>query len=214
MLSLARYVMFLLSLLDMLENNVFLLDSLPYHEKINNLTRLAENHVPIWIPLRDVVKQSDLADVDALLPNATVNVNAILSNQKTTLCRTRNDCRNASVLYDFLSSRKAGKVLRYDPKAANYPSIADISSRLALSLDVDLISRQQPYWRSQASWDLAWLQEILHHLSMILGESGNLLDVASKIDFGDVSNVLGVPDLADGIINILNDKTVDKLFDA
>ncbi|XP_032690190.1 uncharacterized protein LOC116853290 isoform X2 [Odontomachus brunneus] len=208
------YVMFLLSLLDMLENNVFLLDSLPYHEQINDLTRLAENHVPIWIPLRDVVKQSDLADVDALLPNATINVNAFLNNAKTTLCHTRKDCRNASVLYDFLSSKKAGKVLRYDPKAANYPSVADISSRLALSLDVDLINRQQPYWRTQASWELTWLQEILHHLSMILGETGNLLDVASKIDFGDVSNVLGVPDLADGIINILNDKTVDKLFDA
>ncbi|XP_014474957.1 PREDICTED: ATP-binding cassette sub-family A member 13 isoform X2 [Dinoponera quadriceps] len=207
------YVMLMLSLLDMLENNVFLLDSLAYHEDINELTRLAEEHVSIWMPLRDVVKRSDLADVDALLPNATINVNAVLSKLNTTLCRTKSDCRNATILYNFLISKKAGKVLRYDPKAAKYPSVADISNRLALSLDVDLINRQRPFWRSQASWDLTWLKEILHHLSTILGESGNLLDVASKIDFEDVSNVLGVPDLADGIISILNDKTVDKLFD-
>lgn len=205
--------MFLLSILDILQKNVFLLDSLAYHEKLLDLTRLTEKHVPIWMPLRDVVKKSDLADVDALLPNATINVNAFLSELNKSLCRTKNDCRNASVLYDFLSSKRASKVLRYDPKAANYPSVANISSRLALSLDVDLISRKQPFWRSQASWDLTWLKEILNHLSKILGEGGNLLDVASKIDFEDVSNVLGVPDLADGIVNILNDKTVDKLFE-
>lgn len=169
--------------------------------------------MPIWIPLREVVKKSDVADVDALLPNATINVNAVMNKLNTSLCHTKDECRNASVVYDFLSSKRAGKVLRYDPKAANYPSVADISSRLARSLDVDLISRQQPFWRSQASWDLTWMKEILNHLSKILGESGNLLDVASKIDFEDVSNVLGVPDLADGIVNILNDKTVDKLFD-
>ncbi|XP_019697173.1 ATP-binding cassette sub-family A member 13 isoform X1 [Harpegnathos saltator] len=207
------YVMLLLSILDMLEKNVYLLDSLAYHENINDLTRLAENHVPIWIPLRDVVKKSDLAEIDALLPNATINVNAIVSKVNASACRTKNDCRNASILYEFLSSKRADKVLRYDPKAANYPTVSDISSRLALSLDVELISRQQPFWRSQASWDLTWLKEILRHLSTVLGEGGNLLDVASKIDFEDVSNVLGVPDLADGIINILNDKTIDKLFD-
>lgn len=199
--------------MDMLEKNVFLLDSLPYHERINDLTRLAERYVPIWIPLRDVVRKSNFSDVETLLPNATINVNALLSDVKTTLCRMRSDCRNSSVLYDFLSSKKAGKVLRYDAKAANYPSVADISSWLALNLDVDLISRQQAYWRTQASWDLIWLKEILHHVSMILSESGNLLDVASKVDFEDISTTLGVPDFADGIINILNEKTVDKLFD-
>lgn len=197
----------------MLQKNVFILDSATVHENINNLTRLSEKYVPIWQPLRDVVKKSNLANIDAALPNATINVNAMLNNLNTSLCRTKIDCQNATILYNFLSSKRAGKVFRYDPRASNYPSISDISNQLARSLDIDFINRQQAFWRSQASWDLIWLKEILGHLSLILGESGNLLDVASKIDFEDVSNVLGIPDLADGIVNILNDKTVDKLFD-
>lgn len=197
----------------MLEKNVFILDSASIHENINNLTKLAERHVSIWKPLRDVVKKADLADIDAALPNATINVNAFLSDLSTSLCRTKIDCQNATVLYNFLSSKRAGKVFRYDPRASKYPSVSDISSRLARSLDVDLINRQLSFWRSQAAWDLLWLKEILVHLSSILGEGGNLLDVASKVDLEDVTSVLGVPDLAEGIINILKDKTVDKLFD-
>lgn len=197
----------------MLEKNVYILDSATIHESINNLTRLAEKHVPIWKPLRDVVKKSDLADIDAALPNATINVNAILSDLNTTLCRTKIDCQNATLLYNFLSSKRAAKVFRYDPKASKYPSVSDISNRLARSLDMDLISRQMSFWRTEASWNLSWLKEILIHLSSILGEGGNLLDVASAIDFEDVTSVLGVPDLVDGIANILKDKTVDKLFD-
>ncbi|XP_029170086.1 LOW QUALITY PROTEIN: uncharacterized protein LOC114939826 [Nylanderia fulva] len=207
------YITFFLSVLDMLRENVFILDSASIHENINNLTRMSEKYVPIWRPLRDVVKKSELADIDAALPNATINVNAILNDRNTSLCRTKIDCQNATILYNFLSSKRAGKVFRYDPRASKYPSVSDISNLLARSLDVNLINRQQAFWRSQASWDLTWLKEILGHLSSILGESGNLLDVASKIDFEDVSNVLGIPDLADGIVNILNDKTVDKLFD-
>lgn len=198
----------------MLEKNVYILDSASIHEGINNLTRLAEKHVPIWKPLRDVVKKSDLAEIDAALPNATINVNAFLNDlNRTGLCRTKTECQNATILYNFLSSKRVGKVFRYDPKASNYPSVSDISSRLARSLDVDLISRQLSFWRMDASWNLFWLKEILAHLSMILGEGGNLLDVASKIDLEDVTSVLGVPDLAEGIVNILKDKTIDKLFD-
>lgn len=197
----------------MLEKNVYILDSASIHENINNLTRLAEQHVPIWKPLRDVVKKADLADIDAALPNATINVNAILSKLNTNLCKTKVDCQNATVLYNFLSSKRAGKVFRYDPKASKYPSVSDISNRLARSLDIDLINRQLSFWRTEASWNLFWLKEILSHLSSILGESGNLLDVASKIDLEDITSVLGVPDLAEGIINILQDKTIDKLFD-
>lgn len=197
----------------MLEKNVYILDSASIHESINNLTRLAERHVPIWKPLRDVVKKSDIDDIDAALPNATINVNAILSNQNTSLCRTKVDCQNATVLYNFLSSKRAGKVFRYDPKASKYPSVSDISSRLSRSLDIDLINRQLSFWRTDASWNLFWLKEILSHLSSIFGEGGNLLDVASKIDLEDVTSVLGVPDLAEGIINLLQDKTIDKLFD-
>jgi len=208
-----RYITFFLSVIDMLEKYVFILDTATVHENINNLTKLSESYVTIWKPLSEVVKQSDVADVDAALPNATINVNAILSVLNTSLCRTKIECQNATVLYKILSSKRAGKIFRYDPKASKYPSVSDISDRLARSLDLDLINRQLAFWRSQASWDFIWMKQILHHLSMILGESGNLLDVASKIDFEDVSNILGVPDLADGIVNILNDKTVDKLFD-
>lgn len=197
----------------MLEKNVYILDSASIHEGINNLTRLAEKHVPIWQSLRDVVKKSDIADIDAALPNATINVNAILSNLNMSLCRTKVDCQNATILYNFLSSKRAAKVFRYDPKASKYPTISDISRRLARSLDVDLINRQLSFWRTEASWNLFWLKEILVHLSSILAEGGNLLDIASKIDLDDVTSVLGVPDLAEGIVNILNDKTVDKLFD-
>ncbi|XP_067204074.1 uncharacterized protein ldd isoform X2 [Linepithema humile] len=207
------YISLLLSVLDMLEKNVFILDTASVHENINNLTKLSERHVAIWKPLREVVRKSDLADIEAALPNATINVNAILNDLNTSLCRTKVECHNATVLYNFLSSKRAGKVFRYDPKASKYPSVSDISDRLARSLDVDLINRQLAFWRSEASWDFIWLKQILNHLSLILGEGGNLLDVASKIDFEDVSNVLGVPDLADGIVNILYDKTVDKLFD-
>ncbi|XP_018348552.1 PREDICTED: uncharacterized protein LOC108752306 [Trachymyrmex septentrionalis] len=207
------YVTFILGILEMLEKNVYILDSASIHEGINNLTRLAEKHVPIWQPLRDVVKKSDIADIDTALPNATINVNAILSNLNTSLCRTKVDCQNATVLYNFLSSKRAAKVFRYDPKASKYPTISDISSRLARSLDVDLISRQLSFWRTEASWNLSWLKEILVHLSLILEEGGNLLDIASKIDLEDVTSVLGVPDLAEGVVNILKDKTVDKLFD-
>lgn len=205
--------MFFINILDMLRNNVFILDTASHHESILELSRMAEKHVPIWKPLRDVVKKPELAEIDAAFPNATINVNAIMNELNTSLCRTRAECQNATVLYNFLSSKRAAKVFRYDPKASNYPSVSDISSRLARSLDLSFISRQRFFWRAEAGWDLYWLKEILSHLTLILGESGNLLDVASKIDFEDVSNILGVPDLADGIVNILNDKTVDKLFD-
>ncbi|RLU15876.1 hypothetical protein DMN91_011632 [Ooceraea biroi] len=207
------YITLLLSVLDMLQKNAFILDSASIHENINELTSLSEKYVPIWKPLRDVVKKSDIADIDAALPNATINVNAIMNDLETALCHTRTDCQNATVLYDFLRSKRAAKVFRYDPSAANYPSVSDIANRLARSLDVDLISRKSLSWRMEASWDLIWLKEILGHVSMILEEGGNLLDVASKIDFENASDLLGVPDLADGIVNILNDKTVDKLFE-
>lgn len=196
----------------MLQNNVYILDSRSNHENILELSRMAEKHVPLWKPLSDVVKKSDVAEIDAFLPNATINVNMILSETETSMCKTRAECQNATILYNYLTSKRAGKVLRYDPKASNYPSVSEISNRLSRSLDLSFISRQFFFWRSEAGWDITWLKEILKHLSKVLAEGGNLLDVASKIDFEDISNILGVPDLADGIISILNDKTVDKLF--
>ncbi|XP_076548743.1 lipid droplet defective isoform X1 [Osmia lignaria lignaria] len=207
------YVSLALAILESLQKNVIILDTARNHENIENLSKLAEKYVPIWKPVRDVAKTSDVADIDAYLPGATINVNAIMNERNGTLCRTKAECRNSTVLYNYLSSKKAGKVFRYDPKASGYHSIVEISDRLSQSLDLDRIDRERKQWRMDATWDLTWLKEILGHLSVVIEESGNLLDVASKIDFEDVSNVLGVPDVVDGVVNILKDKTVDKLFD-
>lgn len=207
-----RYIMFAMGMLDMLEKNVYLLDTATTHETINDLTKLSEKYLPIWKPLREVVKESDLTDIDNALPNATINVNAILNDISISMCRTKTDCQNSTILYNFLTSKKAEKVFRYNPKTSKYLSVTDISNRLAHSLDLNVIARQQSSWRAEVSWDLIWLKNILYHVSSILGESGNLLDVASKIDFDDL-DILGVPgDLADGVVNILKNKTVDKLF--
>ncbi|XP_015191826.1 PREDICTED: uncharacterized protein LOC107074670 isoform X2 [Polistes dominula] len=206
------YIKVVTGILEMLERNTFLLDVTRYHEQILSLTNLAEKYIPIWKPLIEVVKKSDKVLVNNLLPNATINVNAILNNKTHFLCSTILECKNVSVLYEFLSSKRAGKVLRYDPKVSKYPSIMDISDRLAKSLDLSLIRQEIIGWRQDASWNLTWLKQILRHLSVVLGESGNLLDIAIKIDFQDISNVLGMPDIVDGVVNLLKDKTIDKIF--
>ena len=208
------YVFLVLGVLDTLQKNVFILDTARNHKNIGSLTRMAEEHVPIWKLVREVVRSSDAADMEAFLPGAMINVNAVLNDRNGSLCRTKPECRNATVLYGCLSSRRAGKVFRYDPKAApGRRSLVDIADRLSRSLDLDRIDRELKRWRMDAAWDLTWLREILGHLSVVIGESRDLLDVASKIDFQDVSNVLGAPDIVDGVVNILKDKTVDKLFD-
>ncbi|KAG7198455.1 hypothetical protein KM043_005838 [Ampulex compressa] len=206
------YVMFLLGLLDTFQKNVNVLDNAKGHQKLENLTKLAERNVPIWKPLRDVVKEEERKAIEEFLPGALINVNMILNDRPNALCRTNSACEDEAVLYEVLSSKKIGKVFRYDPKETKYPSLMEVSNRLAKALDLELISRQQFNWRLDAGWDLTWLKEMLRHLSIVFGEGGNLLDVASKIDFQDVSNILGVPDLADGVVNLLKDKTVDKLF--
>lgn len=203
-----------LGVLDTLQKNVFILDTARNHKNIGSLTRIAEQHVPIWKLVREVVRSSDAADMEAFLPGAMINVNALLNDRNGSLCRTKPECRNATVLYGCLSSGRAGKVFRYDPKAApGRRSLVDIADRLSRSLDLDRIDRELKRWRMDAAWDLTWLREILGHLSVVIGESRDLLDVASKIDFQDVSNVLGAPDIVGGVVNILKDKTVDKLFD-
>nr|XP_012136751.1 PREDICTED: uncharacterized protein LOC100878441 isoform X3 [Megachile rotundata] len=207
------YVSMALGILDSLQKNVFILDTARNHRNIDALSKLAEMYVPIWKSVRDVVKSSDVDDIDAFLPGAMINVNAVLNSRNDTLCRTKIECRNSTILYNYLSSKRAGKAFRYDPKASSYHSIMEISDRLSRSLDLDRIDRDRRQWRMEATWNLTWLREILGHLSIVIEESGNLLDVASKIDFQDVSNVLGVPDVVDGVVNILKDKTVDKLFD-
>ncbi|KZC04437.1 ATP-binding cassette sub-family A member 13 [Dufourea novaeangliae] len=207
------HVSMVLGILDTLQNNLFILDTARNHKALDTLTKKAEKYVPIWKHLSEVVKPSDTKMIESFLPGATINVNAVSNDRNGSLCRTKLECRNATVLYDVLSSKKAGKLFRYDPKASGYPSLVEISDRLANSLDLDRIDRELKGWRMEAAWDLTWLKEILSHLSVVFAESGDLLDVASKIDFEDYSNVLGVPDIVDGVVNLLKDKTVDKLFD-
>ncbi|XP_017788277.1 PREDICTED: uncharacterized protein LOC108570860 [Habropoda laboriosa] len=207
------YVTAVLALLDSLQQNVVILDTAATHKNIDELSAMAMKYVPIWKPLRDLVNASDADDVEAFLPGAMINVNAILNDRNGSLCRTKVECRNSNVLYSHLTSKKAGKVFRYDPKVTSYRSLLEIADRLSRSLDLNRIERELRQWRMEAAWNITWLKEILRHLSVVIEESGNLLDVASKIDFQDVSNVLGVPDIVDGVVNILKDKTVDKLFD-
>lgn len=201
----------ILGVLDSLRKNPFILDTGRNHKNMDALSRAAERYVPIWKPVREVVKASDADSVESFLPGATINVNSVLNDRNDSLCRTKAECRNGTVLYNYLSSRKAGKVFKYD--ASSNRSLMEIADRLSKSLDLDRIDSESRKWRMDASWNLTWLREILAHLSIVIGESGNLLDVASKIDFQDVSDVLGVPDIVDGVVNILKDKTVDKLFD-
>lgn len=199
--------------LDALQRDPFVLDTARSHKSLDSLTRIAEKYVPIWKPVSKVVKASDAEEIEAFLPGATINVNAILNDRNGSLCRTKLECQNATILYTYLTSKRAEKVFRYDLRASGHRSMTEIADRLARSLDLDGIDRELRRWRMDAAWDLTWLREILGHLSTVITESGDLLDVASKIDFEDVSNVLGVPDIVDGVVNILKDKTVDKLFD-
>ncbi|XP_076176197.1 lipid droplet defective isoform X2 [Ptiloglossa arizonensis] len=207
------YVFAFLGILDALQKNVFILDTARNHKNIEALTVMAEKYVPIWKLVRDVVEPSEVDDFRAFLPGAMINVNAIMNDRNDSLCRTKLECRKSMVLYQRLSSKRVGKVFRYDPKASGYPTMLEIAKRLSRGLDLDRIDRELRAWRMDSAWNLTWLREILGHLSVVIGESGDLLDVASKINFQDVSDVLGVPDIVDGVVNILKDKIVDKLFD-
>lgn len=210
----AIYVKIIVGIIDSLRKNVILLHILGDRADVQNRTELAEKFVPIWQPLKNIVKESSLEEVNKLLPNAELNVNLLLTDMNNSLCQQIDHCnKNASIFNNFLSSKRVHKLLRYDPKLSNYPTSLVVSKLLATSLDFELINQEIYTWRNNASYNLAWLKEILQHLSVIFEEGGSLLNVASKIDFQDVSNVLGVPDLADGVVNLLRDKTVDKLFD-
>ncbi|XP_076641439.1 lipid droplet defective [Halictus rubicundus] len=207
------YVSVLLGILENLQQNVYVLDTSRYHRNIDALSRKSSRFVPIWKNLKEVTSPKYAEGVETFLPGATINVNAIVNDRDGSLCRTKAECRNSTVLMQQLSSKKAEKLLRYDPKAAGYPNPWEIADRLSRTLDLDRIEHQIKDWRMDASLEITWLREILRHLSSVIAEGRDLLDVASKIDFEDISNVLGVPDVIDGVLNILREKTVDKLFD-
>ena len=203
----------MIGLLDAVEKNIRILDTVFSHEKTKKLTQIAEKYVPIWKPLSEVVNASTVEIVNNLLPDAKINVNLLSGEQENSLCYPPKQCQNASILYEILSSKHSRKLLLFDPKISNYDSMDDVSEALAKSLDFKLIDYKIILWRKEAAFNLTWLKNILRHISAVLEEGGNIFDVAYKIDFENVSNALGVPDLVDGVVNIINEKTIDKLFD-
>lgn len=165
-----------------------------------------ERHIAIWKPLKLVTKESDSTSISQFLPNALINVNLIVEKHTS-------DKSNMSFIYRILSSKKSRHLLQYDAETARYPTIREISARIEQSLDFDLINREIRRWRRDAANDLTWLKKTVKNVAFVVEESASLLDVASKIDFENVTNVLEVPDLIDGVLNILRDKTIEKLFD-
>ncbi|XP_043289977.1 uncharacterized protein ldd isoform X2 [Venturia canescens] len=208
------YIKALIGIVDSLQQNIHVFDTATSHEKLSNLTRVAEKFVPIWRPVREVVKLTQVEKIDRSLPNSSINVNLLLTQISGPACPANKICLDKELLRDFLSSKRSNKLLQYDPKTAKYPSIPTVTDLLAESLDLEAIDNKIGKWRRSASWNFDWLRETLKHLAAFLEEGGNLVNVASKVDFNDVSSALGVPDIADGVINLLKDKTIDKLFEA
>ena len=203
----------MIGILEVIEKNVIFLDTATNHEHIQNLTNLAEKYVPIWKPLLEVVQTVDVETVDKMLPGAKINVNLLSGEEESTLCHPPKRCQNANVLYEILNSNQSKKLLLFNPKTSNYSSMDEVSDLLAKSINFKIIDQKIVLWRKEAAWDLEWLKSILRHLSEVMEEGGNLFDVASKIDFESISNAFGVPDLVDGVVRIVNGKTLDKLFE-
>lgn len=199
-------------ILDTLEKNVQIFDNVLTHSKIKNLTDLAEKYLPIWKPLSEVIETSDIEKMNNLLPDAKINVNLLSGDVEGTLCHPLKHCQNSTVLYEILSGKQAKKLV-FNSKTLKFDSVNEIADLLSKSLNFELIERKIPVWRKEAATDLTWIKNILKHVSMVMEEGGNLFDVASKIDFENVSNALGVPDLVDGVVSIVNGKTIDKLFE-
>lgn len=208
------YIKALIGLIDSLEHNIYVFDTATTHEKLSNLTQTAEKFVPIWRPVGEVVKEMSVEKIDKTLPNASINVNLLLIQIHGSSCLNNKDCIDKKHLQTFLSSKRSKKLLQYDAKAAKNPSIPTITNLLVESLDLEAIDNKIGNWRRNASWNFDWVREILKHLNVFLEEGGNLVNVASKVNFNDVSSALGVPDIADGVINLLRDKSIDKLFEA
>lgn len=206
------YVKLLIGMLDSFQNNIHILDTSSNHANIMNLTKMSETFVPIWKPLREVVKSSDIKLADELLPNASIDVNLLVSQRHDSPCPKPEDCSSPDALQNYLGTKSSSKLLRYDPKASNYPSTIDIAKLLTGSLDFDDIRSHVSSWRRAAAWNLEWLKKLMRNLNSVLEEGGSLLNVASRIDFSDASSALGVPDVADGVISLVKDKTIDKLF--
>ncbi|XP_043481651.1 ATP-binding cassette sub-family A member 13 isoform X2 [Leptopilina heterotoma] len=207
------YVMAMNGILDTLEKNVQIFNNLIMYSKIKNLTAIAEKYLPIWKPLSEIIENSNAEKINHLLPNAEINVNLLSGDVEGTLCYPTRHCQNSTVLYEILSGKEAKKLILLNSKTSKFIPANEIAELLFKSLNFELIERKISLWRKEAATDLVWIKNILKHVSAVMEEGGNLFDVASKIDFENVSNALGVPDLVDGVVNIVNEKTIDKLFE-
>ncbi|XP_024944655.1 uncharacterized protein LOC107271675 isoform X2 [Cephus cinctus] len=196
--------------IDILRHNLPLLNST---EKqiivLGNLSRMVEKSVPIWTPLSEVIKPSEIKNIERLLPNASINVNLF----------SEVNGENSSSIYKILSSKKSGKLIRFSSSPRQQlqdtcsSCLLEISEALSRSVDRDILKHELPKWREKKTWDLIWLDEALEHLSSAMAEVATLLDLARKVDFNDVSKIMQAPDIVDGILKLLQDKTVDKLFE-
>lgn len=101
--------------------------------------------------------------------------------------------------------------MQYSDTSADVLSIDEISRQLAKSLDPLIIGERITKWRQEATINLFWLKEILRNLDVIAVEAGNLLDVASRIDFS--GDVFETPRLYEDVIHLLREETLDKFFD-
>lgn len=203
----------MIGVLDSIEKNVQLVDTATNHQHIKKLSNLAEKYVPIWKPLLEVVRTIDKETVKHMLPDAKINVNLLSGEEESTLCHPPKRCQNATVLYEVLNSNKSKKLLLFNLKTSTYDSIDEVSKLLAKSINFKLIDQKIVLWRREAGWDLEWLKSMLRHLSAVMEEGGSLFDVVSKVDFENISNALGVPDIVNDVVSIVNGKTIDKLFD-
>lgn len=200
-------------ILDTLDRNVQIFNNFMTYEKIKNLTTLAEKYLPIWKPISEVIETSDIEKMNNLLPDGKINVNLLSGEVKDTLCYPPKHCQNLTILYDILSGRQVKKLILLNGKNSNFDSTNEIAELLSKSLNFELIESEILNWRKEAATNLTWIRNILKHVSTVMEEGGNLFDVARKIDFENVSNTLGVPDIVDDVVSIVNGKTIDKLFE-
>lgn len=181
---------------------------------MQKLSKLSEEKVPIWIPLRDVVKKADVDYVERHLPKASINVNMISTGNNGSLCSTSLQCKDPGVIFTALNSTRQKKLFHYDEHDKGLSmSLTEISQRLAKSLDFEAINSQRSFWRKEAADNYTWLKVLMQHVIDILESGGDLLDVASKIDMSEgITKAVQSPELIEGIGNLLKDKTVNKLF--
>ncbi|XP_048511619.1 ATP-binding cassette sub-family A member 13 isoform X2 [Athalia rosae] len=194
------YIGLLRVALVLLNEHVTVIDTLRTHEKLIELGKLSETSVPIWKPIEEVVVKSDVDIIERMFGPAFINVNMINTNAT----------KSEMDLYDSLVSKKLAKFLRYSDNSTNFSSITDIPRQLSKSLDLDKIRDKLPGWRKDATKKLLWLKNILSDLDMIALESGNMLNIASTINFD--GDVLENRRLLDDVMKLLREETIDKFF--